>query len=296
VAITAAVASSHHSALVVTHRAGSTSELFPISDGFVKAASKFTSTVKQEVGSFFWTKKEEASVSWFVSTQDLGKRLAEQEPIAWCSDMSCVNSTQEKESCEIIDVDDEVRYQEILGIGTSLEAATAYNMAMLNKSMLQSVIDSLVDPDDGLGFNLLRVAIGTSDFTPLPFYSYADGEDSSLDKFSIHRDEEFVLPMILAALNRGRKWAGEVFLGANAAESVDGPLIFASPWSPPAWMKSSGKLTGGALMPEFHQLYAEYLVKFIKAYEQKGVPIYALTVENEPLAFAVNYPTMRLEA
>lgn len=233
-------------------------------------------------------------VSWWISSEVFPAKLEEQKPLEWCSMFGCSTRYKEEVPSEIIDVDKEVQYQEILGMGTSLEQATAYNMALLNESMFTRIIDSLVDPDAGLGFNLLRVCIGSSDFTRLPFYSYDDDWDPHLNHFSIRPDEKLVLPLILNTLSRARRWTMTTSVSSDG--SADGPLVFASPWSPPGWMKSSGKLQGGTLKPEYHEAYAEYLVKFIRAYEMRGIPIYALTLQNEPLADEWSYPTMRVEA
>jgi O-glycosyl hydrolase len=104
---------------------------------------------------------------------------------------------------------------------------------------------------------LARVTIATSDFTPPPFYSYDDGAaDPELQRFSVEKDEAFVLPAIKEALS------------AAGAPGTDTLRLFASPWSAPGWMKDSGVMSGGALRPENNALYAKYLLRFIEEYER----------------------------
>lgn len=193
---------------------------------------------------------------------------------------------------ECVVVDAGARFQEVLGIGTSLEASTAFNIARLDASRAAEVLRSLFDVDQGIGLNLARITIGTSDFAPLPFYSYDDLDDPStsdptLANFSVAADEASVLPLILGVVNASRS--------RGSAYADDGVLLFASPWSPPAWMKTSHRLEGGGLLPRFHRLYAQYLVSFAEAYARRGVRLHALTVQNEPLAEAGTYPTSLLQ-
>lgn len=177
-----------------------------------------------------------------------------------------------------ITIDDSLRYQSILGLGASLEHATCENLFKLPEEKRAAVIRSLVHPVDGIGMNLMRVCIGASDFIGEPYYSYNDlppGQtDLPLAQFSIEKDRAYVLPVIKAA----------------QAANPD-LLFFASPWSPPGWMKTGGTLNGGKLRPEFYDVYARYLVKFIQAYAAEGVPMRAITVQNEPQHTDPNYTT-----
>jgi len=227
------------------------------------------------------------AVDWWLSTEDGGALLAQQLPLPW--DPSFENASEGE--VETIVIRSEERYQEILGIGTSLEATTAFNMARLNHTKIAEVLQALFDPDHGVGFNLARITIGTSDFAPLPFYTYDDLNtsidcDEDLDQFSIAEDETYVLPLINKALNASQN--------GSSIDCNDSLLLFASPWSPPSWMKSSRKLQGGHLFPWFRNAYARYLVAFIMAYVERGIHIHALTVQNEPLQNKPSYPTSLL--
>ncbi|MCX8109090.1 MAG: hypothetical protein N3G20_09830 [Verrucomicrobiae bacterium] len=168
--------------------------------------------------------------------------------------------------------------QAVLGLGSSFEHATCENLGKLPRETRDKVIESLVSPSSGIGMNLMRLCIGTSDFVGEPYYTYDDlpeGEtDPDLVKFSIERDLGYVLPVVRMARQKNPDL-----------------LFFASPWSPPAWMKTSGKLGTGKLKREFYPVYARYLLKFIEAYAAEGVPIYAITVQNEPQHQDPRYPT-----
>ncbi|MEM2878814.1 MAG: PKD domain-containing protein [Candidatus Hadarchaeales archaeon] len=180
----------------------------------------------------------------------------------------------------IFGVDPTVTYQSILGFGSSLESSSCYNMSLLNSSTRESVIENLVSPDTGIGMNLMRICIGTSDFTGEEWYTYDDmpeGQiDPNLEHFSIAKDREYIIPAIKIALQKNPELK-----------------VFASPWSPPAWMKDSKSITGGgSLLREYYEVYARYFVKFIRAYEAEGIPIYAVTVQNEP-GFEWVHPTCK---
>lgn len=160
-------------------------------------------------------------------------------------------------------------YQRMLGFGSSLEPATCWNLSRLDPAQRSRVLARLVSPAQGLGMNLMRICIGTPDFTGDPWYSYNDlapgATDPELKRFSIDKDRAYILPILQLA----RK------LNPNL-------LFFASPWSPPGWMKTTGSLIGGSVLPQWYPAYAEYFVKFLAAYANAGIPIHAVTVQNEP--------------
>ncbi|MBW7865567.1 MAG: hypothetical protein H3C30_14295 [Candidatus Hydrogenedentes bacterium] len=210
------------------------------------------------------------TVDVWVTTQDGAKSLSQESPIPLSGDATPKNPA--------ITVDLDKAYQSILGLGASLEHATCENLTKLPPDKREEVIKKLVSPDQGIGMNLMRICIGSSDFIGEPYYTYndlPDGEtDPELAKFSIEKDREYVLPVI------------------KTAQAMNPDLLFfASPWSPPAWMKTSGKLGGGKLKPEYYGAFAKYLLKFIQAYEAEGVPIHAVTVQNEPQMIHMDYPT-----
>ncbi len=178
----------------------------------------------------------------------------------------------------MIEINPSEKYQSILGMGGSLEHATCSNLMKLSPEERENVITKLVDPEKGIGMNLMRLCIGTSDFVGEPYYSYNDlpeGEtDPELIKFSIEKDRDYVIPIIKLV-----------------QEKNPDVLFFASPWSPPGWMKDTRTMNGGVLLREYYSVYANYLTKFVEAYTAEGIPIYALTVQNEPRMNDKDYPT-----
>jgi glucosylceramidase len=198
--------------------------------------------------------------SW-VSSEDNRFQLSPQLSLKFAADRASDSPA--------VRVDPARRYQTMLGLGASLEATTCANISRLDPRRQDEVIERLVHPANGIGMNLMRICIGTSDFTGDPWYSYDDmpaGEtDVPLARFSIEKDRAYILPVIKKALQKNPNL-----------------LFFASPWSPPGWMKSSGSMVGGRLLPQYYEAYAQYLVRFVQAYEAEGVPIYAITVQNEP--------------
>jgi glucosylceramidase len=169
----------------------------------------------------------------------------------------------------VIAIDPTIRYQTILGTGISMEEASVANLLALSPGKRDEVLARMFDPVNGMGLQVVRVTIGTSDFTGRDWYTYDDGApDPALARFSIAPDVD----------------AGIVEVLLRIRAIAPGVVFFASPWSPPAWMKSSGKITGGRLADAAVPTYAAYLRRFVGAYRDAGIPIAALTLQNEPLA------------
>lgn len=213
---------------------------------------------------------DRTAVQWWVSSEDHAARLSPQPELRFRPSASAGR--------QAIRVDDGTTYQRLLGLGSSFEHSTCYNLSLLPAEKRERVIGSLVHPDRGIGMNLMRICIGTSDFAPGPFYTYDDlpagQEDPRLERFSIDRDREYVLPVL------------------QAARRLNSALrFFASPWTPPPWMKTNGRYGGGSLRAECYPYYAEYLARFIEAYRREGIEIHALTVQNEPEFGPAEYPS-----
>ncbi len=166
-------------------------------------------------------------------------------------------------------IDPCVRYQEIEGFGGSFTEAAAITFYKLPEKQQAEVLKACFDPVEGLGYNLCRTHIGSCDFS-LGNYSYDDVPgDVELKHFSIERDYQTLIPMIKAA----QKAAPKPF------------RMLASPWSPPAWMKTNDHMCfGGKIKPEYRAVWAEYYCHYLDAYEREGIPIWALTLQNEPMA------------
>src|SRR5712691_8204009 len=165
-------------------------------------------------------------------------------------------------------VDPAKTFQTILGIGGALTDASAETFAKLPGAKQREILNAYFDPSIGIGYTLARTNIHSCDFSS-GSYTYVDEGDKGLKSFSVSHDKQFRIPFIKQAL-------------ATAGGRLN---IFGSPWSPPAFMKDNNNmLHGGKLKPEFYQSWANYYTKFIKAYQKEGIPIWGLTVQNEPMA------------
>jgi glucosylceramidase len=165
-------------------------------------------------------------------------------------------------------VDPSKQFQTLLGIGGAITDASAETFAKLSKQQQAQFIEAYYSKEKGIGYSLARTTIHSSDFSS-DSYTYVKEGDSSLKSFTIEHDKKFRIPFIKAAI-----------------QAAGGRLtIFASPWSPPAFMKTNGEmLHGGKLHPAFRQSWANYYTKFIKAYEKEGIPVWGISIQNEPMA------------
>lgn len=213
-----------------------------------------------------------AAVQVIQSTEDGAYALADLPAITWSDGPAPDSGT------DVVRVDPEQTFQEILGMGGSLEHATCYNLSKLGEARRAQVIEKLVHPELGIGMNLMRLCIGTSDFTGEPWYSYSEppegGLDLDLKHFSIEKDRGYLLDAIKIA-----------------RDTNPDLLFFASPWSPPAWMKTNGSMLAGKMKPEYYGVYAQYFVRFLQAYAGEGIAIHAVTPQNEPGFPNMQYPT-----
>ncbi|MBV1850563.1 RICIN domain-containing protein [Catellatospora tritici] len=180
-----------------------------------------------------------------------------------------------------ITVDTTVGYQQVLGVGSSLEESTIFNLSRMSPSVRDAALRKLLDPVTGARFNIARIPLGTSDFTARTFYTYDDGAaDPTLSRFSIQKDIDY---NIIAVLKQAKA------INPNL-------LLFGSVWSPPAWMKSNNSLIGGSLPDANIGVLATYLRKAVQAYAAQGLPLHAVTLQNEPLFSPPDYPGMTLTA
>ena len=165
-------------------------------------------------------------------------------------------------------VDPSKRAQTILGIGGALTDASAEVFAKLPVGKQQEFLDAHFDPRKGIGYRLARTNIHSCDFSSSS-YIYVNEGDKELTSFSVDHDRQYRIPFIKRAI-----------------AATGGRLtLFASPWSPPAFMKTNNDiLHGGKLRPEFYQSWANYYTKFIKAYEREGIAVWGITIQNEPMA------------
>jgi glucosylceramidase len=156
-----------------------------------------------------------------------------------------------------------VKFQEILGFGGALTDATCYTLSQLAPPAREQLLHEMFHPSE-MGFNVCRTCIGASDYST-KVYSFDEGEpDPDLKRFSIDHDREYILPV----LRQARLANPDLYL-------------FASPWSPPGWMKFNGSMLGGAMRRHYFPEYAKYVLKFLQSYAAEGVPVQAITPQNE---------------
>ena len=189
-----------------------------------------------------------------------------------------------------INVNSSTTYQTMLGMGTSLEETSIYALSKNHDdTQTEQALTDLIDPVNGIGMNLFRICIGTSDFSdgtsvtndptnnPHGWYTYQDGGPTAT--FSIQPDIDLNI-------------VHTILLAEDVAMKTKNPIkIFASAWSPPAWMKDSNSLSGGNLLTSMIPAYATYLREFVQAYQAAGIPIYAITTGNEHYFSTTNYPS-----
>jgi glucosylceramidase len=168
-------------------------------------------------------------------------------------------------------VDPTLTYQTMQGFGAAITDSSATVFSGLSPATRDATMRSLFDPVTGDGLDYLRQPIGGSDFVANAAYTYDDLPAGQTDyaqrSFSIAHDQAQILPLL------------------REAKAINPRLqIVATPWSPPAWMKTGDSLTGGRLIddPRIYQAYALYLLKFVEAYRANGVPVDTITVQNEP--------------
>ena len=174
-------------------------------------------------------------------------------------------------------------HQELDGFGASFTDSAAYLIHQkLTEDVRRDLMEKLFHPEKGIGLSVVRNPMGASDFAR-DFYSYDDmppGEsDPELRQFSIAHDEADVIPLMQEALALNPELK-----------------LFASPWSPPGWMKTTDSMIGGELKPDCYSVYAEYFARFAEAYRQAGLPVYAFTPQNESLFVPPHYPGMLMPA
>jgi glucosylceramidase len=177
-------------------------------------------------------------------------------------------AAQPLESEVSVFVNPDKTFQTFWGIGAAITDASAEVFAKLPQDKQDQLMKSYYDKEEGIGYTLARTSIHSCDFSS-GSYTYVSAQDKELKTFSLDHDRQYRIPFIKKAI-----------------QAAGGKLpLYASPWSPPAFMKTNkNMLQGGALLPEFYQSWALYYTKFIKAYEKEGVPIWGITLQNEPMA------------
>ncbi len=215
-----------------------------------------------------------ATVELWLSTADRRLQLARQADIEM--------SAQEMAPADIV-IDTGKTYQSIVGFGAALTDSSAWLIQnKLDERQRAALLQELFGPPPNLNLNMTRLTIGASDFS-LQHYTLDDlrpGQiDPALEHFNVASNLGDVIPTVREAM----------------AFNPDLHVI-ASPWSAPAWMKTSANLIGGELLPQFESTYADYLVRYVDTFRRYGIPIFALTLQNEPGFVPITYPGMQVPA
>ncbi|RKP54477.1 glycosyl hydrolase [Cohnella endophytica] len=225
----------------------------------------------------WWSSEQNpGSRQWFSRPEEIRYALSRMPDIPFSAPSASACGTT-------IPIDPGIQRQEMLGIGISMEESTVFNLRRMSERAREDVMALLLDPERGAGFSLVRVTLGTSDFTGQPFYTYDDieegGSDFELEHFSIRKDIELG---IVSTLRRMKEISPEL-------------KFFASSWSPPAWMKTSGDLKRGMLKEgrQYTDTLAKYFRMAIEAYAAEGITLHAITLQNEPL-LEIDYPSCRM--
>ncbi|MBL7474097.1 glycoside hydrolase family 30 protein [Robertkochia sp. 1368] len=202
-----------------------------------------------------------SSLVVYTTARDTALRLAKTHELQF------EGKVQPLETEVAVMVNPQKTFQEFLGIGGAITDASAEVFSTLSPAQQEKLLTALYGKD-GNAYNIIRTSIHSSDFG-LGSHTYIEEGDAELKTFSIEKDKEKRIPMIKKAID---------LVG-------DDLVFYASPWSPPAFMKTNNHmLRGGKLLPEYRQAWANYYVKFIEAYEAEGIPVWGLTVQNEPMA------------
>src|SRR5579859_3378003 len=223
------------------------------------------------------------TVNVWLTTSDGRNQLTAQPDLTFTSDSQNADAST-------ITVNERQQFQQMVGFGAAVTDSSAWLMyTRMSTSQRNDLMKRLFDPVNGIGISFVRIPMGASDFSVNGPYSYDDlppGQtDPTLSKFSINHDTAYILPILKQAL------------------ALNPSLKFmANPWSPPAWMKTNGSMYGtsnghiGTLIPSDYGPLAQYFVKFIQAYQAQGIPIYAITPQNEPGYAPDSYPGMSFPA
>lgn len=169
---------------------------------------------------------------------------------------------------DVVNLYPQMKYQQISGFGGAITESAGYVFSKMDEKTKQEFLSAYFGPG-GNGYRIARVSLDSCDFSLGHYSAMNDPDDSELTSFSLARDEQYVLPLIYAA----QKAAGV-------------PIeLMLSPWSPPAFMKTSGQRNGGGkLKPEYRALWAKYICRYIEEYQKRGLKVRYLTIQNEPMA------------
>jgi glucosylceramidase len=215
------------------------------------------------VTAMFGKEKDNTMEAKLFETSASGNQLTE-IPLKVSGDLTAFISINPKET-----------YQRITGFGGSFTHATTYLLSKLSDTQRNRILHAYFG-NEGAKYSLTRTHINSCDFS-LYNYTYASvPKDTQLRHFTIDEDEKYLIPIIQAAQKI----------------STEGFKIIASPWTAPPWMKDNNSWKGGKLLPEYYGTWALYFSKYLQAYQKKGINVWGITVENEPLGNDSNWESM----
>ena len=216
------------------------------------------------------------TVNIWLTTDDQTQKLQPQNPKSFSTGTSSTN---------VIIVDETQTYQQIEGFGASFTDTTGYTLNELATAASRNAAMTNLftrNGTGGIGLSFIRNPMGACDLSR-SVYSYDDlpaGQtDTNLTSFSIAHDQADIIPLVKQALQLNPQLK-----------------IMANPWSPPGWMKDSGSMIGGSLLPSMYAPFALYFVKYIQAYQAAGIPVNYISLQNEPLYQPPDYPGMLMNA
>ena len=205
--------------------------------------------------------KNKLLIRHFCTAKNTQLRINELIPVAF--------SKKRNDTLPEISLNDKITYQIIEGFGGAFTEAAAVTFYKMPAQIQNEILNAYFNLNSGHGYSLCRTHINSCDFS-LGNYAYTEvAGDVNLEHFSIERDRRALIPLIKAAMD----------------VSESNFKLFASPWSPPAWMKTTEKMNeGGKLKPEYRDAWAKYYARYINEYAKENIPIWGITVQNEPAA------------
>ena len=169
---------------------------------------------------------------------------------------------------QVVNIYPELSYETFEGFGGAVTEAAGYIYSLMNDEQKKKVIETYFSPEK-MNYRLVRVHMDSCDFSLGLYEAMSNSEDTELKSFSFERTEKYILPM----LEDAKKTAGENL------------KLMLTPWSPPAFMKTNGKRTGGGkLKPEYRKLWAEYICRYIREFQNRGFEVQRISIQNEPKA------------
>lgn len=242
---------------------------------------------------------ENSGNDWYHGNKRIDNKVEERDPL----DIRAVDDVP----MTTITVDNNTEYNTFLGMGTSVDESTIHNLWKMSEENRYGFIKKLVDPEAGSGMTLFRLTIGTPDFVACPFYTYYDGKGTELNGkpdwynetgngFSIQKDVDYHIIDTIKLIQ-------QVAADCGVEDQIK---FFASPWTPPGWMKeqtnssrgykNNGLLLKGGKLSDAHiEDAAKYYVRYIEEYQKLGIPVYAMTLQNEPM-LEIDYPSCSISA